>query len=64
MQKKIYRKKYLKKIKAEINKLKKTPQMSPESTVIRNYLDCLLALPWSQEKEAKIDLVEAKKNFG
>lgn len=49
-----------KKLNEEIEKLTKTPSMSPESTVIRNYLDCVLDLPWDKEKEAKIDLKEAE----
>ncbi len=38
----------------ELSKLKKTPPMSPESTVIRNYLDWLIDIPWS--KTTKDDL--------
>ncbi|HUX59964.1 MAG TPA: endopeptidase La [Ignavibacteriaceae bacterium] len=38
----------------ELAKLKKTPPMSPESTVIRNYLDWLIDIPWS--KTTKDDL--------
>ena len=30
----------------ELSKLKKTPPMSPESTVIRNYLEWLIDVPW------------------
>ncbi len=30
----------------EFSKLKKTPPMSPESTVIRGYLDWMIAVPW------------------
>ncbi|GBD88347.1 lon protease 1 [bacterium BMS3Abin03] len=33
----------------EMNKLKKTSPMSPESTVIRNYLDWLVDIPWSKK---------------
>jgi len=33
----------------EYNKLKKTPQSSPESTVIRNYLDWLCDVPWHKK---------------
>ncbi len=36
----------LEKVNEEFNKLKKTPPSSPESTVIRNYLDWLVDVPW------------------
>jgi len=49
------------KIEKEINKLNKTPSMSPESTVIRNYLDCILELPWDREKNTEINIKEAEK---
>jgi len=32
----------------ELDKLKQIPLMSPESTVIRNYLDWMLSIPWSK----------------
>lgn len=38
----------------EFNKLKKTPPMSPEFTVTRNYLDWLTSVPW--QKRTKDDL--------
>ncbi len=38
---------------SELKKLKMMPPMSAESTVCRNYLDCLLELPW--EKISKIN---------
>ncbi|MGM0410355.1 MAG: endopeptidase La [Bacillota bacterium] len=50
-----------KKLNEEIEKLQKTPNMSPEATVIRNYLDCVLDLPWNNEKDDKIDLNEAEE---
>ncbi len=50
-----------KKVNEEIEKLKKTPTMSPESTVIRNYLDCVLDLPWNKTKSGKIDIKKAEK---
>lgn len=40
----------------ELNKLKKTPPMSPESTVIRNYLDWLTEIPWSNRTEDDLDI--------
>ena len=39
------------KIDKEIVKLKKTPYHSPESTVIRNYLDLCFELPWNRKTE-------------
>ncbi|HLV10596.1 MAG TPA: endopeptidase La, partial [Halanaerobiales bacterium] len=50
-----------KKLIKETNKLGKTPNMSPEATVIRNYLDCVLDLPWAKLKKDIIDLKEAEK---
>ena len=50
-----------KKLNEEIEKLTKTPNMSPEATVIRNYLDCVLDLPWDKEKEDEIDVKEAEE---
>jgi ATP-dependent Lon protease len=43
----------------ELNKLKKTPPSSPESTVIRNYLDWLVEIPWKKKTKdnLKIDNV-------
>lgn len=41
----------------EFNKLKKTPPMSPEFTVTRNYLDWLTSVPW--QKRTKDDLAVA-----
>ena len=47
------------KVDEEIEKLDRTPNMSPEATVIRNYLDCILDLPWNKENEEEIDIKEA-----
>src|SRR5665213_1088040 len=41
---------------AEIKKLKQMAPMSAEATVIRNYLDWLLSLPWNQNSKVKSDL--------
>ena len=49
------------KLEEEIKKLSKTTSMSPEATVIRNYLDCVLDLPWDKENDDKIDLEEAER---
>lgn len=45
----------------ELTKLKKTPPMSPESTVIRNYLDWLLEIPWSNRTEDKLNIKHVQK---
>src|SRR5690606_10561554 len=45
----------------ELNKLKKTPPMSPESTVIRNYLDWLLDIPWSKKTKDNLEIKHVQK---
>jgi ATP-dependent Lon protease len=45
----------------EFNKLKKTPPMSPEFTVTRNYLDWLIAVPWSKRTKDNLDVSHVKK---
>ncbi len=45
----------------ELNKLKKTPPMSPESTVIRNYLDWLIEIPWSKKTKDNLDISHVQK---
>ncbi|WP_033921373.1 endopeptidase La [Sphingomonas sp. 37zxx] len=45
---------------AELKKLKTMAPMSAESTVVRNYLDVLLGLPWGKKSKVKKDLVEAE----
>ena len=45
----------------EFNKLRKTPQMSPDFSVIRNYLDWMVDVPWSEKTKDNFDLVHAKK---
>lgn len=45
----------------ELNKLKKTPPMSPESTVIRNYLDWLIEIPWSKRTKDNLDIKHVQK---
>ncbi len=45
----------------ELNKLKKTPAMSPESTVIRNYLDWLVEIPWSKRTKDNLDIKHVQK---
>ncbi len=45
----------------ELNKLKKTPPMSPESTVIRNYLDWLVEIPWSKRTKDNLDISHVQR---
>lgn len=45
----------------ELEKLRTIPPMSPESTVIRNYLDWLLAVPWHKKTKDTLDLKKAAK---
>ncbi|WP_245409854.1 endopeptidase La [Pararhizobium haloflavum] len=46
---------------AEIKKLKQMSPMSAEATVVRNYLDWLLGLPWGKKSKIKTDLNNAEK---
>ena len=47
-------------VKREINKLRMMSSMSAEATVVRNYVDWLLDLPWIKEKtEDRLDLKKA-----
>lgn len=50
------------KVKKEIKKLKQMSPMSAEATVVRNYIDWLLSLPWEGEStEDRIDIDEAQQ---
>lgn len=44
----------------EFEKLKKIPVMSPEFGVLRNYLDWLTSVPWSEETPDNLDLDHAR----
>ncbi len=46
---------------AELKKLKTMQPMSAEATVIRNYLDVLLGLPWGKKSKLKKDIAGAQK---
>ncbi|ODP36219.1 endopeptidase La [Sphingomonas turrisvirgatae] len=48
------------KAQGELKKLKTMAPMSAEATVVRNYLDVLLGLPWGKKSKLKKDLVEAE----
>ncbi len=45
----------------EVAKMDKMPSSSPEYTVIRNYLDWLVDLPWKEQTEDTADLKDAVK---
>ncbi len=46
---------------AEFKKLKQMSPMSAEATVVRNYLDWLLGIPWGKKSRVKTDLDQAEK---
>src|SRR6185503_17783994 len=45
---------------AELKKLKQMSPMSAEATVVRNYLDWLLSIPWNKKSKVKKDLPQAQ----
>ena len=45
----------------ELDKLKMMSPMSSEATVVRNYIDWLITLPWYRKKRAKNDLQKAEQ---
>ena len=52
-----------KKCLSELKKLKSMSSMSAEATVVRNYLDWMIELPWNnkEKQQEKVSIVEAKK---
>jgi ATP-dependent Lon protease len=50
-----------KKVDGELKKLKLMSPMSAEATVVRNYIDTLINLPWSKKTKIKHDLVFAEQ---
>src|SRR3954452_11162041 len=48
------------KAQAEVKKLRSMSPMSAEATVVRNYLDWLLSLPWGKKSKVKRDIVAAE----
>lgn len=48
-------------IEKEIDRLERIPVASAEGTVVRTYVDWLLALPWTEKAETKVDLARAEK---
>src|ERR1051325_4077080 len=49
------------KVEKELKKLKMMSPMSAEATVVRNYIDWILSLPWHEYTEDKLDIEEAEK---
>ena len=46
---------------SELKKLKTMSPMSAESTVVRNYLDWMISLPWNESSPVSTDLTKAEK---
>ncbi|BAL25239.1 endopeptidase La [Azoarcus sp. KH32C] len=51
----------LAKAQAELKKLRLMSPMSAEATVVRNYIDTLVGLPWKKKSRVSKDLAEAEK---
>ncbi len=49
------------KARQELKKLKMMPPSSAEATVVRNYIDCILSLPWKVKTAARLDITVAEK---
>jgi ATP-dependent Lon protease len=49
------------KARKELKKLKMMSPMSAEATVVRNYIDWILSLPWYEYTEDKLDIPEAER---
>ncbi len=46
---------------SELKKLKAMSPMSAEATVVRNYLDWILSIPWKKRSKVKNDVIAAEK---
>ncbi|MCI4645424.1 MAG: endopeptidase La [Hyphomonadaceae bacterium] len=51
------------KAEGELKKLRQMSPMSAESTVVRNYLDWIISLPWKARKDISIDLSKAEEQL-
>ncbi len=47
----------------ELKKLKTMSPMSAEATVVRNYLDWILSIPWKKRSKVKSDVIEAEQTL-
>lgn len=45
----------------EFNKLKKTPSLSPESSVIRGYIDWMISVPWSKRTKDNLSVEHVRQ---
>ncbi len=50
-----------KEAKRELDRLARLPQQAPEYSVIRGYLEWLVAMPWDKSTETKIDVIKARE---
>ncbi len=64
LEKKIKRKRLSKeahvRVKQEFKKLKMMSPMSAEATVVRNYIDWIITIPWREKSKIKLDIEEAE----
>ncbi len=44
----------------ELKKLRSMPAMSAETTVVRNYIDCIISLPWKKKGKSDLDINKAE----
>jgi len=58
--KKVLPKAVKEKVNKEFKKLRQMPPMSAETTVVRNYIDAILSLPWKKKSRSKIDIEKAE----
>ncbi|MEQ9088871.1 MAG: endopeptidase La [Alphaproteobacteria bacterium] len=49
------------KCEAEMKKLRAMSPMSAEATVVRNYLDWMISIPWKKRSRTRVDLKQAEK---
>src|SRR3954462_2099633 len=49
------------KVKKELKKLRMMSPMSAEATVVRNYIDWIISLPWYEETKDRLDVNEAER---
>lgn len=51
------------KIKSEIRKFERTPEISPESSTIRSYLELILNMPWNKVTKDEENIIKIKKTL-